>query len=38
MTKVRRDFTRGAILSPMLTFVIPIMLTNILQTMYSIVG
>lgn len=32
----KKNFTEGAIFTPMLTFTMPIILTNILQTMYSI--
>ena len=32
----QRDFTQGKIFGPMFSFVIPIILTNLLQTMYGI--
>ena len=32
----KKNFTEGAIFTPMLTFTMPIILTNVLQTMYSI--
>ncbi len=33
---VKKNFTEGKIFTPMLLFVLPIMLTNVLQTMYNI--
>ena len=34
--RVKKDFTSGPIFMPMLAFVLPIILTNILQTLYNI--
>ena len=34
--RVKKDFTSGPIFMPMMAFVLPIILTNILQTFYNI--
>lgn len=35
LTKTKKDFTSGSLFLPMLTFVLPIMLTGILQVIYN---